>query len=79
MRIQLERPLEVFAEFEREMIRERVTAGVRYHRDLVKDGRIGKDKHTRSGKDLPIGPQPKFFDQTRAQEMHAAGMSLRKI
>lgn len=67
------------AEFERDLIRERVVSGVRLHQRMVEAGRIGKDRHTRSGRDLPIGRQPKIFDRDRAKELHQAGMSLRKI
>jgi putative DNA-invertase from lambdoid prophage Rac len=67
------------AEFERDLIRDRVTAGVHQHRAMVKAGRIGKDRHTRSGRDLPIGRQPKIFDRQRAREMRLAGASIRKI
>jgi DNA invertase Pin-like site-specific DNA recombinase len=56
-----------FAQFEREMIRERVCAGLARAR-----------KHgTRSGK--PIGAAPVVFRRDRLFELHEKGLSVRKI
>jgi DNA invertase Pin-like site-specific DNA recombinase len=52
-----------FAEFEREMIRERVCAGVRNAK--------------RKGKQL--GRKRVVFDRSRARDMHVAGASVRDI
>lgn len=68
-----------FAELEREMIRERVRDGMRQHRTNVKAGRLGKDLHTKSGKDLPAGRPPKIFPRDEAAELRAGGMSWRDI
>jgi DNA invertase Pin-like site-specific DNA recombinase len=56
-----------FAQFEREMIRERVTAG------MARAKKYG----TRSGK--PIGSPPVVFRRDRLFELHAQGSSVRKI
>ncbi len=68
-----------FAELEREMIRERVTAGLKLHKDYRDAGRIGKDIHTRSGKDLPTGRPPKIFPRDKAAQLRAEGKSWRYI
>jgi len=71
--------LAAFAELEREMIRERVAAGMRQHKVNLKLGRIGRDLHTRSGKDLPVGRPRKVFRRDRALELRDAGKSVRGI
>jgi putative DNA-invertase from lambdoid prophage Rac len=68
-----------FAELEREMIRERVRAGVAQHKHNAKAGRIGKDIHTRSGKDLPAGRPSKIFPRDKARKLRAQGLSWRAI
>lgn len=68
-----------FAELEREMIRERVAAGLKQHKANVALGRLGKDLHTRSGKDLPAGRPRKVFRRDLAQELRAAGKSFGAI
>lgn len=67
------------AEFEREMIRERVSAGVKVYRDAYRDGKIGKARHSLSGKNLPPGRPRSVFDRQRALELRAKGMSLRTV
>lgn len=68
-----------FAEFERSLIVERVTAGIKQHKANWKLGRIGRDLHTRSGKDLPTGRPPTIFRRDLAREMRAAGSSWNQI
>ncbi len=68
-----------FAELEREMIRERVRAGIAQHRANLALGRVGKDLHTKSGKDLPMGRPPRIFRRDVALEMRASGSSFREI
>lgn len=68
-----------FAELEREMIRERVNAGIKQHKANLALGRIGKDLHTRSGKDLPTGRPRRIFDRQKARDLKAKGFSLRSI
>jgi DNA invertase Pin-like site-specific DNA recombinase len=67
------------AEFEREMIRERVTAGINNYRQAFKQKRIGRDRHSHSGMNLPVGRPKKIFDRVRAVEMRRGGMSVREI
>ena len=68
-----------FAELEREMTRERVRAGLKQHRVNVSLGRIGKDLHTKSGKDLPVGRPKKIFRRDEAQKLRQLGHSWRAI
>jgi DNA invertase Pin-like site-specific DNA recombinase len=67
------------AEFERAIIVERVQAGVAQHRIDYAAGRIGKDKHTKSGRDLPSGRPKVIFRRDEAVRMREAGASLRAI
>ena len=55
--------LAAFAELERELIRERVTAGIR----------------TARGKGVPIGRPKRVFRRDEARRLRAAGLSWRKI
>ena len=68
-----------FAEFERALIVERVNAGVGEYKTAFAAGKIGKDRHSRSGKDLPQGRPRKLFRRDRAIAMRAAGKSWRHI
>jgi putative DNA-invertase from lambdoid prophage Rac len=69
------------AEFERGIIVERVHAGVRQYAASYKSGRIGKDKHSKSGKDLAHGRPKKIFDRAEVVRLRALQppMSFRKI
>jgi putative DNA-invertase from lambdoid prophage Rac len=58
--------LAAIAEFERSMIRERTTAGRKRFATDFAAGRVGKDVHTRSGKDLPMGRPRSVFDRNEA-------------
>lgn len=71
--------LAALAEFERELTRERTEAGVKQFRANFKAGRIGKDLHTRSKKDLPIGRPARVFRRDRAVELRSQGLSFRAI
>lgn len=68
-----------FAEFERAIIVERVASGVAQHRADYKAGRIGKEKHTRSGKDLPAGRPRRVWSREKAIALRRSGASLRSI
>lgn len=68
-----------FAELEREMIRERVRAGVKQHKINVAAGRIGKDLHTNSGKDMPTGRPRRIFRRDEAEKLRKLGHSWRAI
>jgi len=69
----------LIAEFERAIIVERVSAGVEQSRKDYAAGRIGKDKHTRSGKDLPSGRPKKIFRRDEALRLRSEGVSFRAI
>jgi putative DNA-invertase from lambdoid prophage Rac len=67
------------AEFEREIIIERVRAGRKMYDADYAAGKVGKERKSRSGKNLaPHRPQ-KIFRRDKAAEMRAAGMSIRAI
>jgi len=69
----------VFAELERAMILERVASGISQYRDDFAAGKIGKTKHSRSGKDLAPHRPRKVFNRQRIIELRRAGMSLNQI
>jgi putative DNA-invertase from lambdoid prophage Rac len=67
--------LAAIAEFERELIRERTSAGVeKYKRDLA----AGKAK-SKSGKNLPPHRPKKIFDRSQVVLLRSEGMSFRMI
>jgi DNA invertase Pin-like site-specific DNA recombinase len=67
------------AEFERELIRERSTAGrTRYLQDY-RAGRVGKTVSSRSGKNLPPHRPKRIFDRDRVAQLRAQGLSIREI
>jgi putative DNA-invertase from lambdoid prophage Rac len=69
------------AEFERDIIVERVKAGVaQYKRDYTA-GKVGKDKgrRSRSGKDLAPWRPKRIFRRDEALALRAQGMSYRAI
>jgi hypothetical protein len=47
------------AEFERELIHERSVLGQKRYRSQYEAGKVGKEVHSKSGKDLPVG-RPSF-------------------
>jgi putative DNA-invertase from lambdoid prophage Rac len=71
--------LAAVAEFERGIIVERVNAGVVQFRKDYDAGRIGKDKHSKSGKDLAHGRPRRIFRRDEAEQLRDQGVSLRKI
>jgi putative DNA-invertase from lambdoid prophage Rac len=71
--------LAAIAEFEREMIRERVNAGLKSYRDAYAAGQIGKKRCSRSGKNLPVGRQRRIFSREKAHELREQGKSIREI
>src|SRR5207302_1398122 len=67
------------AEFERELIRGRSTAGrSRYLQDF-KAGRVGKTVSSRSGKNLAPHRPKRIFDRDRLAHLRAQGLSIREI
>jgi DNA invertase Pin-like site-specific DNA recombinase len=69
------------AEFERGIIVERVNSGVAQFQKSYKAGRIGKDKHSKSGKDLANGRPQLIFPRDEAVRLRAQAspVSFRKI
>lgn len=68
-----------FAEFERDLIVERVAAGVAQYKRDFEAGKIGKERHSRSGKNLPPHRPRRIFDRAKAVALHKQGLSYRKI
>ena len=71
--------LAALAEFERELIKERVASGLVEYRRAYAAGEIGKDRHSRSGKDKAVGRPKAIFRRDQVQKMRAAGVSWRAI
>ena len=67
------------AEFERETIRERVAAGLSNYREAHKQGRVGKERCSRSGKNLAVGRPKVVLDRVRVLEMRKKGATVREI
>jgi DNA invertase Pin-like site-specific DNA recombinase len=67
------------AEFERDLIRERAAAGLKRYRQDYGAGRVGKETHSRSGKDLAVGRPRRVFDRAKVAALRAQGLSYRRI
>ena len=67
------------AEFERELIRERSMAGLKRYRRQYAAGKVGKEVHSRSGKDLPVGRPQRTFDRYQVFHLRTRGLSYRQI
>jgi putative DNA-invertase from lambdoid prophage Rac len=67
--------LQVFAQFERDMINERINAGVKRYQIEHAAGRA----RSKSGKNLPIGRPKSIFRVDEAIRMREEGLSWRKI
>jgi DNA invertase Pin-like site-specific DNA recombinase len=70
-----------FAELERAFIVERTHAGQIAYRASFAAGKVGagKGRHSKSGKDLPVGRQRIVFDRRQVAELAAGGASIRQI
>ena len=68
-----------FAEYERSVIVERMQAGIAQYNADFAAGRIGRDKHSKSGKDLRPGRPKLIFRRDEAVRMRANGFSWRAI
>ena len=68
-----------FAEFERELIRERASAGLKRYRQEYGAGRVGKETQSRSGKNLPVGRPRRVFDREQVRALRHQGLSYRQI
>lgn len=64
------------ASLEREMIRERASAGTARYRSAI---RAGERVRSRSGKNLPIGRPRTVVDARRISQLRAEGRSIRDI
>jgi DNA invertase Pin-like site-specific DNA recombinase len=71
--------LAAIAEFERDLIQERVASGIKRYREDFAAGKVGKAVHSRSGKDLPVGNQHAVFDREKARKLRRAGLTIRVI
>lgn len=67
------------AEFERELIRERSMAGLKRYRGQYAAGKVGKEVHSRSRKDLPVGRPKRIFSRQEVFQLRARGLSYRQI
>jgi DNA invertase Pin-like site-specific DNA recombinase len=71
--------LGAIAEFERGIIVERVTAGVRSYKADYAAGRVGKERTSKSGKNLAPHRPKRVFRRDLAAKMRADGKSFRSI
>jgi DNA invertase Pin-like site-specific DNA recombinase len=71
--------LAAVAEFERDIIRERVLSGVRQYQADYSAGVIGQKKQSKSGKNLPIGRPKLIFDRDTVRHLRSVGKSLGEI
>jgi DNA invertase Pin-like site-specific DNA recombinase len=74
--------LQIFAavaELERSFILERTHRGQQAYRQQYKTGQIGTTKHSKSGKDLPVGRPRHMLDRHRLSQLRAARKSVREI
>jgi len=67
------------AEFQRELIRERSMAGLKRYRCQYAAGKVGKDIHSRSGKNLPVGRPKKIFSRQQVLQLRSQGFTYRQI
>jgi putative DNA-invertase from lambdoid prophage Rac len=67
------------AEFERELIHERSVLGQKRYRSQYEAGKVGKEVHSKSGKDLAIGRPKRIFARQRVFDLRAQGFSYRQI
>jgi DNA invertase Pin-like site-specific DNA recombinase len=74
--------LQIFAavaELEHGFILERTKRGQQAYRQQYKTGLVGTTKHSKSGKDLPVGRPRCVFDKLKLRDLSAAGKSVRAI
>jgi DNA invertase Pin-like site-specific DNA recombinase len=67
--------LQVFAQFERDLINERVNSGIKRYQNEFKAGRAV----SKSGRNLPIGRPKSLFRVDEAWRLRQEGCSWRKI
>jgi putative DNA-invertase from lambdoid prophage Rac len=71
--------LAAVADFERDLRKERCDAGFEAYRKAYAAGTVGKQRHSRSKKDLPVGRPRRIFNRDRALQMRKEGQSVRQI
>lgn len=71
--------LAAIAEFERALIRERVKSGLAEYKRAYDAGKIGKERQSRSGRNLAPHRPRRIFDRDKARKLREKGVSLRKI
>jgi DNA invertase Pin-like site-specific DNA recombinase len=71
--------LAAVAELERGFILERTQAGYEAYRSDYDAGKVGKSRHSKSKKDLPVGRPRAIFDRERARKMRDEGLSFAAI
>jgi putative DNA-invertase from lambdoid prophage Rac len=64
---------------ERSLTVERTISGLRRYREAHQNDRIGRGRHSKTGKDLPVGRPRRVFDREQAAEMAAGRKSIRQI
>jgi len=67
------------AEFERELIHERSVLGQKRYRSQYEAGKVGKEVHSKSGKDLPVGRPKRIFARQEVVELRMQGHSYRQV
>lgn len=67
------------AEFERELIHERSVLGQKRYKTQYEAGKVGKEVHSKSGKDLQVGRPKRIFARERVLELRKQGYSYRQI
>ena len=71
--------LAAVAELDRAFIIERTQTGHKSYRASFAAYRVGKSRHSKSGKDLPVGRPKKVFDRHRVSKFAKDGASIRQI
>jgi len=56
-----------------------VRAGVKSYGEDYAAGKVGKLRHSHSGKDLAMGRPERIFDRAKALKLRKAGKSIREI
>jgi len=67
------------AEFERELIRERVKSGLTRYQEDYADGLVGRTVHSRSGKDLEPHRPRKILDLEKIRRLRDEGLTIAVI
>lgn len=67
------------AELERDFILERTGLGQQAYRKAYDRGEVGKSRHSKSGRDLPVGRPRAIFDREKARLLRASGATVRQV